>query len=112
MLSYAIGELARFDLNAVEPDGLRWLTLFPGGWGHVARWIDEGKLRPQTLGIEFLKSLAFHPDWEADPWLAAFRAATGGWANELAFDEALAEQVLGWLGDVRKFSPPRSGSTG
>jgi hypothetical protein len=109
VLSYATGELARFDLNTVESDGLRWLALFPGGWWHVSRWIDEGKLRPQALGVGFLKALAFHPDWETDPWLTAFRASTGGWANELAFDESRAQQVLGWLGDVRKFSPAEVG---
>ena len=109
VISYAVGELARFDLSTVESDGLRWLALFPGGWAHVARWIDEGKLRPQALGIDFLKALAFHPDWEADPSLAAFRASTGGWATDLAFNESRAQQVLGWLGDVRKFSPTEVG---
>jgi hypothetical protein len=109
VLPFAVGELARFDLNTVDADGLRRLTLFPGGWAFVAHWIDEGRLKPQTLGVGFLKALAFQPDWEADPWLAAFRAATGGWATELAFDEARANQVLGWLGDVRKFAPAEVG---
>ncbi|OWK47384.1 BRCT domain-containing protein [Fimbriiglobus ruber] len=109
VIPYAAGELARFDLNAVAADGLRWLALFPGGWPVVARWVDEGKLKPQTLGVGFWKALAFQPDWEADPDLAAFRAANGTWAGDLPFDEPRARQVLAWLGDVRKFAPGELG---
>src|SRR5262249_28741169 len=45
--------------------------------------------------------------WEADPWVAALRRAP--WARALEFDEELADQVLGWLGDVRRFAPAELG---
>ncbi|MDB5307710.1 MAG: polymerase subunit epsilon [Gemmataceae bacterium] len=101
---YATGELARFDLNALDKDLLRWLALFPPTAGSLGSWVHQGKLKPQALGMDFLKGLAFQPDWDADPWLAAFRAANGQWAKDLAFDEGRAQQVLGWFQDVRKFT--------
>jgi hypothetical protein len=33
----------------------------------IGTWIDEGRLQARTLGLDFLKALAFHPDWEDDP---------------------------------------------
>jgi hypothetical protein len=108
VLTFAAGELARFDLNTINPGGLRWLALFPGGWAYVALWIDEGKLKPQTLGAGFLNALAFQPDWDANPWQAALRSSSP-WAADLSFVEPRAQKVLGWLGDVRKFAPAEVG---
>ena len=108
VLPFAAGELAKADLNAVDRDGLRWLTLFGTGWQFVSRWIHDGKLKPQTLGVDFWKSLAFAPDWDADPWLASFRTANA-WAVDLAFDVNRSRQVLAWLGDPRKFLPSEVG---
>ena len=108
-LPFLAGELGRFDLNAVAADGLKYLALFPNGWGPVARWVNEGKLKPQTLGADFGKALAYQPDWAADPWLGHFRAETGAWARDLPFDESRAQQVLAWLADPRKFTPSEVG---
>ncbi len=99
------GELARFDLDTLDRDSLRWLTLAPGGGSVVAAWVDEGKLKPTTLGADFWKALAFHPDYEADPWLAALRASGPAWAADLAFDANVSAVALTWMRDVRKFPP-------
>jgi hypothetical protein len=98
-------ELARFDLDTLDRDSLRRLVLFPNGWQVVSAWVEQGKLKPQTLGTDFWKALAFHPDYEADPWLAALRASGPGWASQLAFAEYASGVVLGWMRDVRKFPP-------
>ncbi len=98
-------ELARFDLDALDRDSLRWLTLAPNGWQVVSGWVEQGKLKPATLGTDFWKALAFHPDYDADPWLAALRASGPEWASELAFAEYASGVVLNWMRDVRKFPP-------
>ena len=108
-LRFLAGELGRFDLNTAPADGLKYLALFPRGWPFVAGWFDEGKLKPQTLGADFAKALAFPPDWDADPWLTKFRAETGAWARDLSFDEPRAQDVLTWLADPRKFAPAEVG---
>src|SRR5262249_5050937 len=99
------GEMARFDLNTLDPDFLRRLILRPITRGPTCAWIDQGRLNPNVLGLEFLKALAYHPDWAADPGLTALRTAGPTWARARAFEEPMADRVLGWLRDVRRFAP-------
>ncbi|MDY3551722.1 BRCT domain-containing protein [Gemmata sp. JC717] len=106
---YATEQLGKFDLNAVPQDQLHWLALLPASSGAVDDWLERGKLKPQTIGTDFLKALAFAPDWDAAPWLAAFKAANGQWSKELSFDEGRAQRVLRWFADVRKFANPELG---
>jgi hypothetical protein len=109
VVPFAVAQLKTFDLNAVDPDGLRWLALYPLTAEAVFGWVREGKLKPQALGLAFWKAVAFHPDWDADPWLAEFRAKNGQWAKDLAFDDARAGRVLEWFADVRKFTAAELG---
>ncbi len=102
---FALHELTRFDLNALDREFLQRLLLNPLTRARACAWIDEGRLKAPTLPIDFYKVLAFHPAWEADPWVARLRQGGPAWARRLEFDEALADRVLGWLGDVRLFSP-------
>ncbi|WP_435020873.1 BRCT domain-containing protein [Tundrisphaera sp. TA3] len=102
---FALEQLAKDDPNALDRDSLRRLMLRPQTRPYVTRWIDEGRLKPHALGLDFLRALAYHPDWESDPWLSALRRDGPDWARELGFDETLSEQVLGWLRDVRRFAP-------
>ncbi len=105
VVTFTMRELAKFDLNAIDPEQLRWLALFPDSSGDLFNWVHQNKLKPQILGMEFWKMVAFQPDWDASPWLTAFKAANGNWAKELTFEERNANQVLGWFRDVRKFTP-------
>jgi hypothetical protein len=102
--AFALEQLGAFDPNTLGAEFLQRLVLHPNTRAHARRWIDEGKLKVQTLPPAFWKVLAYHPAWEADPWLAGLRRGDREWARELEFDEALAEVVLGWLGDVRRFA--------
>jgi hypothetical protein len=102
---FALQTLAGFDVNALDRDFLQRLVLHPFGASAATAWINEGRLKAQTLPAAFWKALAFHPAWETDPWVLALRHNGPPWARGLEFDEALADRVLGWLGDVRRFSP-------
>lgn len=102
-VSYGLAVLARFDLNALDPELLRWLIVHPFTSGTVCGWIDQGTLKAHTLTLDFIKRLAFHPAWEADPWVADLKRRYA-WARDLAFNEELADRVLAWLRDVRRFS--------
>ena len=101
---YALEELAAFDLNSLDQNFLRRLLLHPLTRDQACAWIDEGRLKVQTLPSSFWKILAYHPAWEADPWLAELRRGDQQWVRELEFDEPLADRVLAWLGDVRRFA--------
>jgi hypothetical protein len=106
---FALSELARFDLNELDRDFLRRLIVRPLTSRQACAWIDEGRLKAQALGTDFLKVLAFHPAWEADPWVAELKQSHRSWAKQLAFNEELADRVLAWLGDVRRFTPAELG---
>jgi len=106
---FAAEQLARFDLNALDRDALLRLFLRDATRGRACSWVNEGRLRAQTLGLDFLKALAFHPDWESDPWLSALRRDGPDWARALTFDEGLSDLALGWLRDVRRFTPSELG---
>ncbi len=105
LITSALDQLAKFDLGALDRDVLRRLTLRPKSHDNVDRWISEGKLKPQVLGLDFLRALAYHPDWDADPWISTIRRDGPEWARNLTFNESWSEQVLGWLRDVRRFAP-------
>jgi hypothetical protein len=102
---FALAELARFDLNALPADFLKRLLLHPLTQRQAIAWINEGRLDAETVGLDFLQVLAFHPAWEADAWVAALKASDFTWARGLEFNEELADQVLAWLSDVRRFAP-------
>ncbi len=102
--SFALSELKRFDLNGLDPGLLQRLLLNPVSRDMVLAWINEGTLKAQTFPLPFLKALAFHPAWESDPWITPLRRGEKEWRRSLDFNEALADQVLSWLGDVRRFS--------
>ncbi|WP_439620221.1 BRCT domain-containing protein [Gemmata sp.] len=110
VVDYAAHDLARhYALDAIDPEQLRWLALFPHTANHVLGWVQQGKLKAQSLGLDFWKAVAFQPDWDASEWLAAFKRANGQWARELEFDEGRAGTVLNWFRDVRKFTPQELG---
>lgn len=102
---FALGELAKFDLDAQPVDFLRRVLLDGMTQEQAARWVDQGKLRAPTFGVEFLKALAYEPDFAAHPWIAEFRRTGPDWARALAFDPGLSDRVRAWLADVRKVPP-------
>lgn len=106
---FALQELPRFDLNKLDRDRLRRMLLLPSTQNQILQWVNEGRLQPQSFGVEFLKTLAFHPDLETDAWFLALKDSGRVWARQLGYNENLANQLLLWLGDVRKFSTSELG---
>lgn len=98
-----------FDVNELDPFFLRRVLLCPATTHRVRQWIGEGRLKTSVLPTEFYKTLAYHPQFDQDPWLAELRDSDVAWAKELQFSEDLSERVLGWLSDVRSFSPEELG---
>jgi len=106
---WALDALERIGPASVEPDFLRRALLSPNGGHRVRGWVDEGTVGADALGVDFLKVVAFHVAFEADPWIGSLKASDRPWAKELEFDADLSEWVLGLLGDVRRFTPDQVG---
>ncbi|WP_165067090.1 BRCT domain-containing protein [Paludisphaera rhizosphaerae] len=105
LVPFAMGELARFDLNEQPADFLRRLLLNRSTQTQTVRWVEEGKLKVPTLGVDFLKALAYEPDFGTNSWIAEFRRTGPEWARKLSFDQGLSDKVRAWLADVRKVPP-------
>ena len=65
--------VSEFDLNAQPPDLLRRVLLDPMTRAQAGQWVDQGKLKAPSFGIDFLKALAYEPDYADHPWIAEFR---------------------------------------
>src|SRR5262249_50314104 len=102
---FALAELARFDVNKLDPGLLQRLLLNLLTRAPVRAWVHSGRLKATTYPLDFLKAVAFQPAWGTDPRISELRRSDKAWARALEFDEELSDQVLEWLGDVRQFAP-------
>jgi len=106
---FAFEELARSDVSTLDPDFLRTHLIRPDMSGFVRMWMETGKLRPGVLGTDFLKTLAYHPEWEQSAWIAELKKSGAEWTKELEFSEDLSAFAMKLLSDVRCFSAPDLG---
>jgi hypothetical protein len=102
---FALAELARFEVNLLDPGLLQRLLLNPLTRPTIFAWVHGGQLKAATYPLDFLKALAFPPAWASHPAIVELRQSDRAWAQALEFNEELADQVLAWLGDVRQFAP-------
>lgn len=106
---FALDELARFDVNALDVEFLKRLLVNPLTAGTAFGWLGEGRLKVQTIPPEFFKTLVYHPMWEADPWLARLREGGRTWARRVEYNESRADDLLVMMRDVRLFPPSALG---
>lgn len=103
--NFGCEQIEKLGFDQMPHESLRRLLLHPLSSRHVVGWVGEGKLKPTTLGVDFLKVISFRPSFETDPLLAEMRKADWWKARANEFDENLATQSLGWLKDDRQFLP-------
>lgn len=106
---FAIDGVSRYPIADFDADFWRGLLLRGNSRPAMTQWIREEKVKPDVLGASFWRALAFHPTWEADPWVKALKESGPRWARDLGYDESLATFARELLGDVRKFTPDQLG---
>lgn len=106
---FALQSASGYPVSDYPADFWRRLLLRGHSRSTMIAWIREDKVKADALGAGFWRSLAFHPTWEADPWVQELREKGPSWARELSFDESLADLAFELLGDVRKFTPDQLG---
>lgn len=107
--NFAHEALGKMAADAVDAETWRRLLLNPNAQRAVRGWVDEGRIKVETLGADFLKAIADRPTWQSDAMVTALRDDQRRWARELEFDETLAGYALGLLSDVRLFTPDQLG---
>ena len=102
---FALDALARFPGEDLGKEFLGRMVLHPNARAAILEWITEERIKAEDLGAEFWRAVAFRPSWDTDPWIKALIASGRPWAKDLQFSEELARTALGFLSDVRRFSP-------
>lgn len=106
---FALDALSRFPGEDFGREFLARMVLHPHARATILAWIGEERLKAEDIGAEFWRAVAFHPSWDADPWLHTLMASGLPWARDLKFSDDLARAALGFLSDVRRFSPGQLG---
>ena len=105
LAEFALDQLAALDLQELSPNFLQTALFNPFLTGRLRTWLQNDVLKARQLPLDFYQALAYEADWYAHPFIQSLRQAPWPWAQSLHFDAHLAEQVRGWLADVRRFSP-------
>jgi len=107
---FALHQLEKCDPNSLDADFLKRLLINEATQQKTIRWIEEDRLEAKAFPLDFLKAIAYHPQFFADPWLNELRDSNNQWAKMLAnFDEARSDAVFSWLQDVRRINPAELG---
>lgn len=105
LAEFALNQLAELDLKDLPPVFIQTALFNPLLTWRLREWLQNDLLKTRQLPLDFYQALAYEPDWYAAPFIQNLRQANLPWAKNLYFDTRLAEQVRGWLSDVRRFSP-------
>jgi hypothetical protein len=81
------------------------MVLHPSARATILQWIAEERIKAEDIGAAFWRAVAFQTTWDADPFIKELIHSGRPWARELKFNEELAKSALGFLSDVRRFSP-------
>ena len=101
--------IENYKVEDIDEQFWRRSLLHPLSSSQVRTWIEQEKVKARAFGVSFWRALAYHPTWEADPWVATVKESDRPWAKNLDFNESLADFARRILGDVRQFSPSELG---
>lgn len=105
VIQFALQQLEQLDLKELSADFIQAALLNYQLTWKVREWIQNDVIKARQLPLDFYQALAYEPDWYAHPFIQQLRSSGLVWAKNIYFDTGLAEQVRGWLSDVRRFSP-------
>ncbi|BBM84585.1 BRCT domain-containing protein [Candidatus Uabimicrobium amorphum] len=103
-VDFCLKMLGKFDKKHIDIEFIKVQLLNPASRFDILQWLIEEKVKPESLGVEYLKALSYHVEWEKSPWVQNLKDSELQWRKELEFDEGLVYSAQEWLSDVRKFS--------
>jgi hypothetical protein len=106
-LAFAVQQIGEMDLDQVDIEWLQQLTICSSSFYSVSNWINQGLLNPGRFDANFLKSIAFHTTFSECP--EVIHARTRPRRDYVQHSEHTALPILGWLSDIRQFTPDQIG---
>ncbi|MCB9746324.1 MAG: BRCT domain-containing protein [Alphaproteobacteria bacterium] len=106
---FALGALERLSAEDIPLDFVKRALVMRTTSAWFIQQVDADRIKAVDLGADFLKALAFEPTWDASDFVAGLRSSGNPVLADASFDRGLAGRALGWLGDVRRFSPDQLG---
>lgn len=105
-VEFAAECLGRFDLAKLDVDIFRRLLLHGETSYAVMSWIEEDRLDPKAMGVDYWRALAFRPTWESFAWANDLTTNGPAWARDYSWNDTyVADDAREILGDVRNFTP-------
>lgn len=102
---FALEALTRFTGEDFGREFLARMVLHPHARATILQWISEERIKAEDIGAAFWRAAAFQATWDADPFIKELVHSGKPWARDLKFNDELAKSALGFLSDVRRFSP-------
>jgi hypothetical protein len=102
---FALEALTRFPGEDFGREFLARMVLHPNARATILQWISEERIKAEDIGAGFWRAVAFQATWDADPFIKELVHSGKPWARDLKFNDELAKSALGFLSDVRRFSP-------
>ena len=107
-IRFAMEQLERFNLEELEIGWLEQILVrFSNRKCWVSGWVNSGALSANRFDVEFLKSIAFHPTFEACP--AVVDARQSRWSDSIEYGHGYVHSIFKWLSDIRLFTPDQIG---
>ncbi|MCP4159146.1 MAG: hypothetical protein GY760_03655 [Deltaproteobacteria bacterium] len=102
--NFAKNNIEKFDINKIEPSFFKRLLLSPSK-NTATEWIENGKLKCETIGLDFFKALAYQPMFDENNFIEEVKSSDLGWANRVMYENDFAETIFNLLSDERLFKP-------
>ncbi|WP_372365071.1 BRCT domain-containing protein [Candidatus Uabimicrobium sp. HlEnr_7] len=103
-VDFCMYTLEKFDPKKIDLQFIKTQLINPSTLSHILPWLKEEKIKPELLGVAYLKTLAYHVEWENSSWVEELKKSNLEWCKNLEFDEYLMRNAQEWLSDVRRFS--------
>lgn len=107
--AFIIENLGQLNINQLPSEFVQTALLNPLFSDQIIAWIDNSSIKAEILPLEYYQALVYEPDWNKADFIKILKQSDKIWAQQLNFNEYLAEQVREWLSDIRRFSPKNLG---
>ncbi|MGB0845848.1 MAG: BRCT domain-containing protein [Thiolinea sp.] len=106
---FALQQLEAIGLNQLSSEFVQTFLLHPLAGYTLRGWLLSDEIKLSLLPVDYCKAIACEADWHDYPLIQQLHQSEQSWAQQLRFDEDLAETMRELLSDVRRINPSELG---